>query len=398
MGSGQSLGLPRGKGPHQVGCTDVMTDHTRKGCFFRLYYPCHPSENTEQPLWMPRYEYCGGLADYVNLNFSWCAPILSMTFGSYRVPVCWNADVKQDDMFPLIIFSHGLGAFRTIYSAVCMDMASWGFLVAAVEHRDQSASMTYYLKPKSEYEKHNEEETPDSTSSQYQLQEEWLPFRKLKLGEKEFRLRNPQVHQRANECVRALRLLKEINSGTSVDNVLHKKQDLSMLKGRIDVNNVAVMGHSFGAATAILAQMKHDDFKCAVALDAWMLPLENQLYPKFIKPVFFINSERFQTAENVTKIKRLCSTNRQIKIITILGTVHQSQTDFTFLTGHVLSRIFQTKGTIDPYVALEINNRAALAFLSRHLDLKEDFGQWDALVEGDGEHIIPDTPFQISSL
>ena len=37
--------------------------------------------------------------------------------------------------FPVIVFSHGLQAMRTIYSGICCDIASHGYVVAAVEHR-----------------------------------------------------------------------------------------------------------------------------------------------------------------------------------------------------------------------------------------------------------------------
>ena len=38
-------------------------------------------------------------------------------------------------IFPVIVFSHGLGGMRTCNSAIVCDLASHGYVVAAVEHR-----------------------------------------------------------------------------------------------------------------------------------------------------------------------------------------------------------------------------------------------------------------------
>ncbi|XP_071432732.1 platelet-activating factor acetylhydrolase 2, cytoplasmic isoform X1 [Pithys albifrons albifrons] len=376
---GGLLALPQGKGPHHVGCTDVMVGHTRQGLFLRLFYPSLPRAGATEPLWIPRSEYCAGLADSA-LRRRWCSALLSIAIGSCRVPVSWNGPFKPHSSgYPLIIFSHGLGAFRTLYSSICTELASWGFVVAALEHRDHSAATTYFC-------------TAEAG------REEWIPFQQVPQGQKEFYFRNKQVHQRAEECVQALWLFKDITSGKSVPNILHQDLDLSMLKGNIDLTKVAVMGHSFGGVTAVLALVKEPSFRCAVALDAWMFPLENMLYPEVPKPVLFINTEKFQTPESVAKMKRLSSRNSQTKIITVLGTVHESQTDFAFLPGKLISRIFGTRGTLDPNKGLAITSRAALAFLQRHLNLEEEFEQWNDLLEGVGDSVVPEAPFCQSNL
>jgi platelet-activating factor acetylhydrolase len=49
----------------------------------------------------------------------------------------------DEPIFPLLMFSHGLGGSKTAYSSLCSEFASYGFVVCAVEHRDGSGARTY---------------------------------------------------------------------------------------------------------------------------------------------------------------------------------------------------------------------------------------------------------------
>ncbi|NWS85933.1 PAFA acetylhydrolase, partial [Toxostoma redivivum] len=381
--------IPEGKGPHSVGCTDLMTEDAVEGSFLRLYYPAYDATDIEEARWIPDKEYYQGLSDFLNMYRVVGERLFHYYVGSVTCPAKSNAAFKPGEKYPLIVFSHGLGAFRTIYSAICIEMASQGFIVAAVEHRDESASATYYCKRRSVPES-QEESTPN-------MEKEWIYYRKLKTGEEERCLRHKQVQQRAQECIKALNLILKINSGEEVTNVLHSDFDWNSLKDSVDTSRIAVMGHSFGGATVIESLSKEIRFRCGIALDVWMLPVGDDIYQNSVQqPLLFINSEKFQWAENILKIKKLISNDRNKKMITIKGSVHQSFPDFTFVSGGIIARFFKLKGEIDPNEAIDISNHASLAFLQKHLSLKKDFDRWDSLVDGIGPNVIPGTNIDTS--
>lgn len=51
-----------------------------------------------------------------------------------------NAPLREppspDKKWPLIIFSHGVGCSRLTYTSFCGELASRGYVVCAIEHRD----------------------------------------------------------------------------------------------------------------------------------------------------------------------------------------------------------------------------------------------------------------------
>lgn len=374
--SGQAK-IPKGSGPYSVGCTDLMSKYTTKSTFLRLYYPSQPGDHPDT-VWIPNKEYFYGLSKFLGTHWL-MGKILNVLFGSMKTPASWNSPVRTEEKYPLIVLSHGLGAFRTIYSAIGNELASHGFIVATVEHRDGSASATYYFKDQSAAEIGNKS---------------WLYLRALRKGEEQAPLRSAQVQQRAKECSEALNV---VLSAFPVKNVLDLDFDMQQLKDSIDRDKIAVIGHSFGGATVI--QALHDDqrFRCGIALDAWMLPMDEKVYSRFSQPLFFINSEGFQYPDNIIKMKKCFLPGKERKMITIRGSVHQNFADFTFATGKVTGHLFTLKGAIDSNVALNLTSKASLAFLQKHLGLQKDFDKWDYLIEGEDDHLIPGTSIDVSN-
>lgn len=141
--TGDRKHVPLPTGPYQViGCRDIMTGFTKKGgVFVRLYYPAADQSKTIQeqhlywPNWYPHENYFRGYGDVTGIRWDPLLRLLQRANNNIFIPVIPNAKPlrpKDSKPFPAIIFSHGLGACRTAYSAICMEFASHGFIVAGL--------------------------------------------------------------------------------------------------------------------------------------------------------------------------------------------------------------------------------------------------------------------------
>ena len=94
-----------------------------------------------------------------------------------------NRPLSSSSRLPVVVFSHGYSSKRTGSTALSCDLASHGFIMACVEHRDRSACTTVRKIPK-----------PGAPG---EYEDEWIPLTMVGAGKKkraeEFPLRMRQV-------------------------------------------------------------------------------------------------------------------------------------------------------------------------------------------------------------
>lgn len=274
-----------------------------------------------------------------------------------------ESDFNKDDRLPVIVFSHGMRSCRTTYTATCIDLASHGYIVVAVEHLDGSGIIAQYHdhKGKSTWLEHARSE--------------------MEFDDVPMSFRSDQLRQRVTEIQKAVDVLEALDQGLlSQDSNAIKgrtSMDVKFLQGRLNLNYLGMHGHSFGGATTISVCGLDKRFKCCVAEDVWWNPLEQDAYDRVAGniPVLLLNTENFNWESLKDCRKKFLNARAQAcgegdsvvtELLTMKGTSHMDQSDFPLLFKRASKRAVM-KDKLDVHHAKDINSRASLDFFYNHL-------------------------------
>ncbi|KAL3092978.1 hypothetical protein niasHS_004580 [Heterodera schachtii] len=390
-------------GQYAVGCADIMLSEPSAassssadgvGLFARLFYPAassfvlptDPSATTMPSAfmrWRPDTEYMVGLANYQGMS------MVKMNFF-----LDWVIGDKNGSRF--------------VYTTVCASLASHGYVVAALEHRDGSCCWTYTLEPVPPPPPTAVEETPQQQNGPVPIAvvaaagentppppvpttthvKKPMEMRILPHDETEYETRIDQVKRRVAETVHMRRILAEMDANllqnVTTDNnndrqfgqqqiLLGQTFDWTQFKNRLALDRCVCMGHSFGAASSLSACAEYPSlFNACVLLDAWLYPVELRMYPATVQPVLMLNASKWQWPRNVRRMQRLLATattaandnktptettttappsdiNTDSRMMfTIKDIVHQSFSDFGFLVPGRVARYIGVQGDLDP--------------------------------------------------
>ncbi|GIZ39670.1 hypothetical protein CKM354_000304500 [Cercospora kikuchii] len=434
--------LPAYTGPYPVGTMEIELETV----LMTIYYPAAIDQEEKLPqtsrkfsreLWLgrPRLGIAQGYSKFAglgNLGIGLMATAMFTKLPAFRnapLATYWapavdtqsedikatsNASFKpseeasEEPVFPVIIFSHGLGGTRTMYSSICGELSSYGHIVVAIEHRDGSGPRTYVNYPKQgEGSMADLEARGELDHLSYEREQGYTvidyvfpkdnPLDTSPRNESgvDTELRDAQKDLRLAEVEEAIAVLREIVSGNG--NVIaqrnlrvkghkggssHGLQTINWArwKGRARLDHVTVAGHSFGGDTVVDILRRRDRFTYVsqgIIYDIWgagtrLVDADERPDDRVSAPLLAINSEaftywpqNFELVESIVKEAESEPWSCPAWLMTIRGTVHISQSDFSLLYRNVCSLFL--KMTADPQRALDLNINASLEFLNQVL-------------------------------
>ena len=263
--------------------------------------------------------------------------------GSCReVPVhfYYPGDAKEGERFPLVVFSHGAFGYYESNTSTYMELASNGYVVAALDHPHhafftQDTGGQTVLVDQGFFQTAsalNNSNSDDDAELSYPIFRDWMELRTADMN-----------------CV--LNSLKAAGESGELNDAWFLPENnaetiLSVLN-MTDLTKVGLMGHSMGGATAVQAGRERDDISAVIDLDGTMLGeelgVENGAYvinqePYSVPILEFVNWEQYNDRKEYPALGYLypndvlLSHAEECYCVTVRDTLHMDYTDLPLLS------------------------------------------------------------------
>lgn len=349
---------------------------------FRIYYPTNKgaTSNRSKHLWVPQpiSLTAEGYAKFAHFNNFLSRPLFTFALwaiaGRIRSPAQVDVPLSdsEEDHFPLMIFSHGMASSRTDYTHYCGELASRGHIVAAIEHRDGSCpgSMITSIGEEKEKEKRvlmfrASELLSDPPMDEVKIKEEQLAFRQAEIEE-------------------TIAVLESIHAGHG-DEVFQSNSrlegtHLQAWQGRLNLTQLTIGGHSYGATGALqaLKGAPSTSRRNPVAIIGGGLALDpgkssGPLNPAIAVPLLIIHSASWSKTRSIFFHRPHFDAVKDLAqgvldrvgaawFVTSMGTAHPSVTDAPLIEPLVLS--WATGATVGARAGVELYARASMEFFA----------------------------------
>lgn len=356
--------LPKPEGAFQVGITSLdFTDSTRQEIYASdtsqkrkirayIWYPAKISAVDKRYDWI----------DATTLNALTASKLMDLSGAELVSANAYDqpAVAESTKPFPVLIMSHGDGAFPHGYTSLAEELASEGYVVVAISHSYNALATVLsdgtVIAPSREARAYMEgDEAPKGFEGSMKL---WQKSQEI------------ESIFAADICYVAEQV-----------SVINERNPI--LRGRLDTERIGAFGHSLGGASSFEALLKSERIQAAVNMDGTIfcdtLTVEKPfltLMPTYQKMQLPSDSEIEKTGwkkENmVSYYEMLDAAHRAFEnsphacLVTIEGAAHNNFTDMGLLTP-AMPAMNDSLGTIDATYAIKIIRQTLTGFFQKTL-------------------------------
>eukprot|EP01091_Cochliopodium_minus_P000374 TRINITY_DN10357_c0_g1_i2.p1 TRINITY_DN10357_c0_g1~~TRINITY_DN10357_c0_g1_i2.p1 ORF type:complete len:500 (-),score=116.75 TRINITY_DN10357_c0_g1_i2:42-1541(-) len=270
--------------------------------------------------------------------------------------------VTSGQKFPIVFFSHGLSGTRFQNRYLFEELASFGYMVISVEHPGDSLITIF----------------PDGRTVPFTLGK---PKINDETREKEFKKYSEYLETRLGDVCFVHDVFSRLNDGdldffegVCVSSDCDSGVLLSF-QNSLNFDQVGIVGHSYGAATAIYSSYKFPEkFKACVALDIWCFPLKEEVLSDEIQShKLFVSSDLWQWEKNKNLLLKLHSQtkSRSSFNLTLKATDHQNFSDLSIIIPK-LAKMLKLIGPASSVDCSLVTNNLTISFFEKFLLGKED--------------------------
>ena len=265
--------------------------------------------------------------------------------------------IQSDQLMPVVIFSHGITGTRHLHQAMYEHLVSHGYIVVAPDH-SFDANLTIF---------------PDGHTADYRSNITGHPD--------SIHVRTKQMDTRAADISFILDQMERIQSG----------EIKSQINGKIDLEKIAVGGHSYGGSTATVASQRDKRINACFVLDSWISPIPQETIEVGVHvPFLFMGRPTWQGSDYPGNYPRLDSlmvhsSDPKYRLI-IKETKHLDFSDiplFSPIIGYVLD-----VGSLSASVSIPLLNELVYGFLEKHLT-EQPSSHFDEMIQNELIITIP---------
>lgn len=290
--------LPEPNGPYKVGSEIFRWTDTRRletltanpsdhrQVIAQAWYPSDTSNGRAVPYFEAQGHLPNGIGGMPSFMFG--------TFGRIATHATFGAPISAaQKKWPVLLFSPGLSLPRELYTALCVDLASRGYVVVALSEPYESGVSV------------------------------------LAGGQVVGQTTHPDVMgPPPHPALERLIDIRTADSSFALDQLsrLGRLEPNSPLAGHLDLEHVGIAGHSLGGATAVQVMPSDPRFKVGVNLDGKLFGKEPEA--RLDRPFLWIQSGDAKTPEYTEGRDRLLRGLRDGgSLLTVRGSTHMSFTD-----------------------------------------------------------------------